>query len=75
MRNKTGNAETQRDEAKLPGHVQHDPPIGADFGVWTVVLTLAEINGSEPWIRRSSDGTKMQNYVQQDDPIACVDDP
>ena len=47
MRNKTGDAETQRDEAKLAGHVQHDPSIGADAGVWTVVLTLAEINGFE----------------------------
>ena len=47
VRNKTGNAETQRDEAKLAGHVQHDPSIGADAGVWTVVLTLAEINGFE----------------------------
>ena len=69
VRNKTGNAETQRDEAKLPGHVQHDPSIGADAGVWTVVLTLAEINGFgavDPAVVRRHQNAKLRAARRSD---------
>ena len=69
VRNKTGNAETQRDEAKLPGHVQHDPSIGADAGVWTVVLTLAEINGfgaADPAVVRRHQNAKLRAARRSD---------
>ena len=75
VRNETAKAEAQREAAKLPRHVQHDPCMSADAGAWTLALESAGISGPQPWIRRSSDGTKMQKCARGARRDACVNDP
>ena len=60
VRNETAKAETQREAAKRPRHVQHDPCMNADAGVCTLALESAGISGPHPWNRRSSDGAKCK---------------
>ena len=69
------DSETQRDAAKLAGQVQHDPCMSAAAGVCTLALESAGISGPQPWNRRSSDGTKMQNCARGDRRDARVNDP
>ena len=64
VRNETAKAEAQREAAKLPRHVQHDPCMSADAGVYTLALASAGISGPQPWNRRSSDGAKMQDCAR-----------
>ena len=60
FRDGTNVAETQREAAQLPGHVQDDPCMGAAAGVCTLVLTSVGITVRQPRLLRSSVGTKMQ---------------
>ena len=75
LRNETVKTETQREAAKLAQHAQHDPCMSADAGVCTLVLESAGISGPQPWIRRSSDGTKMQKCARGARRDARVNDP
>ena len=74
VRNETAKAETRREAAKLPRHV-HDPCMSANASVRTLVLASAGISGPQPWIRWSSDGTKMQKCARSARRDVCVNDP
>ena len=76
VRNETAKVETQREAAKLPRHVQHDPcRMSADAGACTLAFASAGISGPQPWNRRSSDGAKMQDCARDDRRDARVSDP
>mmetsp|Transcript_11100 Transcript_11100/g.34171 ORF Transcript_11100/g.34171 Transcript_11100/m.34171 type:complete len:214 (-) Transcript_11100:97-738(-) len=73
--NETVKTKTQREAAKLPRHVHHVPCTTAVAGVCTPVLASAGISGPQPWLRRSSEGTKMQNCARGGRRNVCVNDP
>ena len=75
VRNETAKVETQREAAKLPRHVQHDPCMSADAGVHTLALESAGISGPQPWNRRSYDGAKMQDRARDGRRDLDVNDP